>query len=135
MTEQPRVIVLENDQELSDRFKKYLSDKDYKEMFMADQQESDNISEQFVEFEILAFEPTQIVFSQYNLMLMILYDLLQKGTLKIRQIHIFTSKEERVEKELKEIWKDRRTYLEEVLKVVKVYTIDNFDFSKHEISL
>lgn len=132
-------LILENDSELSDRFQSYIEQDSFsdnasvKMLGMANQRDTDEIAEEFVQADILLFEPTMITFSQYNMMLMLMYDLITKDTLTINEVQIFTHKD--MVKEFTELWEDKRKYLDEVLKYVTLYTINPVGFEKLEIKI
>lgn len=127
-----KYLVLENDYTLFDRFEEYLSDKDATVIFGVDSRDSEEIVSAFETHHVLAFSPTLITFSQYNLLAMIMYDCLQREKLCIDEIHIFAHRET-IEEELKKLWEGKRKYLDKVLEKVKLFVIDTYDFEKTEI--
>lgn len=131
---QKHYVVLENDDHLSDRLTKYLAEKKNTLLYMADQRDTEEILENFEKGDTLLFQPTLITWSQYNLLVMVMYSLIQENRLSIKEIEIFTHREESVAEELTSLWEGKRKYLDLVLQHVKVFTIDSgMDFQKTEI--
>lgn len=131
------IVLLENEDHLSDRMKRYIADKSKTTtvLYMAYQRDSEQFLEEFSKKEILLFEPTEITWSQYNLLALIMYSLIQENRLSIKEIRILTNRES-VEEELRELWEGRtRKYIDVVLQHVKVYEIDSFDYNKKEIHI
>ena len=68
------------------------------------------------------FQPTMITYSQYNTMLMLLYSLISENKLSIKEVHIFSHRDD-IESDLMELWEDKTEYLDVVLEHVKVFNI------------
>jgi hypothetical protein len=128
-------VVLENEDHLdSSSFISYLGENQMERTYIynADQVNTDEILAAFSINEVLEFKPTMITFSQYNLMMMVMYKLLAAGILTIKEIHIFSHNEE-LESELKELWSGKTKYLEAVTRHVKIYQVGRD--SKKELTL
>lgn len=120
-------IILENEDYLSDSFLSYINKNNinHKIIFEASQEQSGEVIESFKKHQILLFQPTQLTFSQYNLMMMIIYQLLKKNENSIKEIHIFTSNEG-IDSDLRDLWEGKRMYLDEVIKHVKIFRVYNY---------
>ena len=131
-----KTVILENDSELSDRLLTYLYENKilYEFIGMADRRQSEEIAELFSEHEILIVEPTMLTFSQYNLMLMLMYDLLTKNKLKIKEVQFFDDVED-ITDGLRELWEDKRMYLDQVLKHVELFAIDKMSHEKIKLEI
>lgn len=131
-----KVLVLENDDEISEYLQRYL-DKNFKKIlyvYRASNRLSEEIAECFEKCELLVFQPTLIDSSQYNLMMMLMYDCLKKGKLGIKEVQIFTHNDS-IHGELSEVWESKSKYIKEVLGVVKIFTIDTVGLHKEELKL
>ncbi len=87
-------------------------------------QDSDLFLSAFSECERLLFKPTQITYSQYNLMLMIMYKLWSAGTLGIKEVHIYSKDHNEAERQLSLLWSDKRKFLDCVLQQVEIFTVN-----------
>ena len=134
-------LVLENDFEISEYLTKYLKTEGLEPVMLTalEHRVSEEISEEFAKAEVLIVEPTIIKFGQYNLMLMLMYDLLTKGKLAIKEVRIFANDYGpgyfSVEHELKELWESKTKYLSIVLEKVKIFAVDKGDYTKTELKL
>ncbi len=118
-----KYVILENDMILPRDMKAYVEGKDQVTIiYNANNVDTDELLTAFTEFDVLVFQPTMITWGQYNSALMFMWRLKQAGQLGIREIHILYDAEE-VTKELTELWGDKREYLDEVLEVVKIYSV------------
>lgn len=124
-----KYLVLENDDVLSKYFLKYLDKITKKKKTIifrrADEVDTEMIMNHFKIHQILIVQPTIITFSQYNLMVMALYKLIKTGELKdgIKEIHLYHSDEE-LDETLRYLWDGKRMYLDEVLKHVKIFRVE-----------
>lgn len=134
-----KYLILENESEISERLKGYLEAQRHKQkveaviLGMADHRASEEIAEQFTKCQVLLFEPTILTFSQYNLMMMLMYDLMKKGTLTIKEIQIFD--EPKVEEDLKELWEGKRMYLNLILEKVTIYSVGKLSYEKTKLEI
>lgn len=132
-----KVLVLENDFEISERLSDYLKDQGLKPKLLVavPNRTSEEIAEEFGKAEVLIIEPNLISFSQYNLMLMLMYDLMTKEKLAIKEVRIFTGNED-IEEDLKELWESKTKYLAQVLEKVKIFSVDKArEYEKVELKL
>lgn len=119
-----RVLVLENDTELDYKALQYLKNFDnYNLITEADQVDTGDILEAFKTHDILVFKPTLITYSQYNLMVMAMYKLIESDSLAIKEIHIIYYDKEKLEQELRDLWDNKRIYLNQVLTKIKLYRV------------
>lgn len=137
MKNKTNYLVLENDFKLSEELSDYLQDLENVSttiLCMMHNRTSEEVMEAFTNNEIVLFQPTMIEYGQYNLMLMLMWNLIQAKKLGIKEVHIFTRRPE-LKEELRELWEERRKYLDEVLKHVTIYQIDSFTDEKIKINI
>lgn len=132
-----KYLILENDSEIDERFQEYLDSEGIQKecviLGMTSQRSSEEVAEYFSKVEVVLFQPNLINFGQYNLMLMLMYDLIQKNKLSVKTVKIFTHKD--IESELKELWEGKDKYLKEVLKHVKIFSIDPSEYTEQKLML
>lgn len=127
-----QILLIENDNKLSDALLTYISENNddtkcvRNVVYNVNTVSSDILILYFKKCQILEFQPTLITFSQYNLLLMCMYKLIKENSLDIKEIHIF-SRNEQISDELTDLWRDKRMYLDEVLKYVKIYRVYNHE--------
>lgn len=116
-------VVLENDDHLSDAFAGYLDENPAEReiIFEAGREYTGRIIDAFAKCDVLEIQPTMLTFSQYNLMVMAMYQLITEDRLSIKEIHIFYNRS--IEDDLRELWGDKRKYLDQVLERVKVFSV------------
>ncbi len=121
------ILVLENDDKISSEFISYTKEVPGNRniIFRADMAGTDQIIESMKNSEILEFQPTLITFSQYNMILMCMYKLIKENSLGIKRIHIFRYRD--IEDDLKDLWSDKRMYLDVVLQHVQIYQVYSDD--------
>lgn len=131
-----KYLIVENDHKIDSYFQSYIDKNNIEAtmIFGLEHRSTDEMAEYFTQHEILMFEPTLVTFSQYNGLMMLMYDLLTKNCLAIKEIHIFHH-DERIERELRALWHDRRKWLDKVLPHVKIYRIDDIEETKTIINL
>lgn len=124
-----KYLILENDSNMLERlFKVYVDCIDEKQIIFAAQYVAlDVLAEAFKNNEVLLFNPTQITFGQYNALMMLMYSLMSKGVLGIREIHIFDGDPKEMEDKLHDLWRKDREYLDLVLNKVKIYVVSKYD--------
>lgn len=130
-----KYLILENDSVLGDYLQDYIAEHklDPHILYMVNIRDTDEIAEHFMSSEVLLFQPTLITWGQYNTMLMLMYDLITKGKLGIKEIQIFTHNDD-IADDLKELWDDKRKYLDIVIQHVKIFHVDTMR-NKEEIKL
>lgn len=128
-------LVLENDHALFSYFQKYIDHNglDPEIVYGADQRDTDEIAAKFAEHDVLLINPNLVSFSQYNLMMMLMYDCITKNSLRIKEIRIFSNVDR--SEELRDMWAGKRKYLDIVLKSVKIYQVDASDYTKTQVEL
>lgn len=131
-----KYLVVENDYKLSDYLENYLLEIQAKPQILHSvlHRTNEEIIEAFIKSDILIFEPTLITFSQYNLMLMLLYKLITEKKLGIKQIRIF-SHNDNLARELKELWSKQTKYLKVVLEKVSVFQVQPASFTTEKLKL
>ena len=124
------ILVLENDEDIERDLERYLDSLSEEKDIVtnADNVENAVMMEKFTTCSTLIVKPTLVEYSQYNLMLMLMYDLLTKGKLGIKEIVFFHPLEDELTKELQEIWDEKRKYLDIVLQHVAVYQVLSYHF-------
>ena len=129
-------LIVENDCQFERHFQRYLSENNIQGtvIFGLEHRTYEEMSELFTQHEILLFEPTLITFSQYNGLMMLMYDLITKNTLKIKEIQLYHH-DERIERELRALWHEKRKFLDRVLPHVSIYRIDDIENQKIKIEL
>lgn len=127
-----KYLVLENDHELSRELQRYLTGKDAEVVYGADHRDSDEFLEMISRFDVLLFEPTLVTYGQYNLTMMLLYHAIQENSLRISRVEIFKDHGDIVHR-LEELWEDKRTYLDEVLKRVELFAVSNYEERKIDL--
>ena len=119
-------LILENEQDLMPLMAEYLDSKSlqgkFEILYNAAIENIDVILDAFSTNNVLIIQPTMVTYSQYNLMLMCMYDLLTKDKLGIKEIHII-HQHQGIEDDLREIWQGKRFYLDIILKHIKVFMI------------
>jgi hypothetical protein len=130
-----KCLILENDDSLSKDLNRYIDEHvpDKKIIFEASGHDSKDLLDSFKEHQILLFQPTLITFSQYNLMMMMIYKLLKTNENGIKEIHIFHY-DENIGNSLKELWDGKRMYLDEVIKHIKIFRVSNLS-EKQELHI
>lgn len=119
-----KVVTIENDPKLENTSERYLSNfPGYTPILDAHNVDTDRVLDAFKTHDVLVFKPTQITYSQYNLMVMAMYKLMKAGELGIKEIRIIAYDAERIEEELRDLWGEKRMYLDQVLEVVKIYQV------------
>ncbi len=118
-------LVLENDEKLTDSFSRYLHGTSATTLYRADKQSMEVLKNHLSKNDVLGFQPTQITYSQYNSLMMLLYSMIQDETLKITSIEIYTGGRSRdTVKELQSLWEGkRRKYLDVVLKHLPIFEV------------
>lgn len=131
-----KILIVENDSVLDDYFQEYLKQQNIqpKIIYGLEHRTSDELSEYFTQHDILMFQPTMVTFEQYNGLMMLMYDLLTKGKLKIKEIHLYHH-DERIERELRALWYGRREFLDLMLPHLEIYRIDDIENLKIKIDL
>ena len=147
-TTNPKFLIVENDCVLGDYFRKYLENEKIitKEdlvdgwkntphvIYGLEHRTTEEMAEYFSKYDILLLEPTMITFHQYNGLMMLMYDLLTKGTLKIKEIQLYHH-DERIERELRALWYNKRKFLDLMIPHIKIYRIYDIEKQKIEINL
>ncbi len=131
-----KVLVLENDSSIPDKLANYLvaNKLEADVIYMADQTDTLEIMEKFGQFELLIFQPNMVTVSQYDMMLMLMYDLLTRDKLAIKRVELMYPSD-RIVGDLKSVWEHKRKYLDKVLEVVEIYRIDSYTKEKTRIEL
>jgi len=132
-----RYLILENDSNTLERFfQKYVDDIEHKQIvFAAGYASLGELTDAFKNNDVLLFDPTQILFGQYNSLMMLMYSLMNKNELDIKEINIFNTDAEDIEKRLRYIWRKDREYLDLVLAKIKVYVVCKYDDTHHKIEI
>lgn len=136
MEENLKYLVVENDSTFDSYFQKYIKKQNIQPyiLFGLEMREPDEIAELFSMYDILLFQPTMVTFHQYNGLMMIMYDLLTKGKLKIKEIQLYHH-DERIENELRALWYNKRKFLDLMLPHLEIYRIDDIEDLKIKIKI
>lgn len=120
------ILVLENDNVLPEEFQKYLDSIPQMKTCICNLHnvELDDIMRGFETSDSLYICPTLIDEGQYNLMLMLMYNLIKKGELKIKEVVIFNPNED-IDRTLSAVWENKRKYLDIVIEHIKIYQVKN----------
>lgn len=125
-----RVVVIENDNVCPDRLKRYIrkyNKKDVSYIYNAANTSMTDFIEAFKNNDVILFDPTIVGYVQYNNLMMLLRKLLVSGELAVKEIRLHANDIDGYVKELKELWKGKRDYLDEVLEKVKLLGVNEYE--------